>query len=128
MGPHLNIFQIVVGPVLAALFVFSVRKAVRGSHRRAAALGALVWLAAVVTVLWPESTIRVARWMGIGRGADLVLYFFVIAFLLAIFYFYYRMMQLEAALTTIVRQLALRDAAPLVRHEAEKESPVHSLR
>jgi small membrane protein len=108
---HLKTFQLVVGPVLGVLFFFSLAHATRGSHRRAAAVRALVWLAALLTVLWPDSTLRVARIMGIGRGTDLVLYFFVIAFLCAGFYFYGRTLQLETALTSIVRQMALRDAA-----------------
>ena len=108
---HGNAFQVLVAPVLAVLFLISLANTVRGSHRRAAGVRALVWLAALLTVLWPGSTLRMARLMGIGRGTDLVLYFFVIAFLWAVFYFYSRNLQLEAALTSIVRQLALRDAA-----------------
>ena len=108
---HLRTFQMVVAPVLAALFLISGAHVVRGIHRRAAAVRALVWLAALLTILWPDSTLRMARLMGIGRGTDLVLYFFVIAFLWAVFYFYGRTLQLEASLTSIVRQMALRDGA-----------------
>ena len=108
----LNLFQLLVVPLMAALFAVSVAKAVAGKHRRVAALAAAVWLAGGVTVLRPGTTIQVAKWVGIGRGTDLVLYLFAIAFLMAVFYFYHRLLQLEGALTTLVRHLALRDAAP----------------
>jgi len=119
MSLHVNTFQMLVAPVLAVLFIISLVNTVRGSHRRATGLRTLVWLVALLTVMWPGSTIRLARLMGIGRGTDLVLYFFVIAFLWAVFYFYNRTLQLEGSLTSIVRQLALRDAVQAGPEEHE---------
>ncbi len=120
----LNVFQLLVVPLMAALCAASIAKAVTGKHRRVAALAAAVWLAGGVTVLRPETTIRAAKWMGIGRGTDLVLYLFVIAFLLAAFYFYQRTVQLESAVTTLVRHLALRDAAPAYENAAPPRGPL----
>jgi hypothetical protein len=108
---HLIIFQFVVGPVLAVVCAISVVRMVRGRNRRPAALAAFVWLCALLAVLRPDLTMLIARFMGIGRGTDLVLYLFVIAFLGAAFYFYNRMMLLEASLTRLTRHIALREAA-----------------
>ena len=106
---HLNIFQLVIVPLVALLFVRSIILLRRANRRRAAVIWAILWLAAGITILRPGTTLLVAHLLGIGRGTDLVLYFFVIAFLMAAFYFYNRMLKLEAALTAIVRHTALRE-------------------
>jgi hypothetical protein len=110
---HLNLFQLIVVPVVAALFLRNVYALRNGRHRGMNLVGAMVWLAAGVTVLWPGTTMSTAKALGIGRGADLILYLFVVLVLVVAFYFYNRMMQLDASLTLIVRQLALRDTAAL---------------
>jgi hypothetical protein len=56
-------------------------------------------------------TIIIARAVGIGRGTDLVLYLFILGFLGTSFYFYGRVVKLETAITTLVRQAALQDKA-----------------
>jgi hypothetical protein len=105
------LFQIISIPVIAALFVRSIFNFVQGPQRRGLALlGIAVWLAAGVAILWPEVTVRVAAIVGIGRGADLVLYVFVIAFLFSWFFFYTKIFKLEANITELVRYFAIRDA------------------
>jgi small membrane protein len=108
MHTHLNIFQIIVVPIVAALLMNSVYSLRRGT-RLSRILGAAVWLAALVTVLRPETTMSLAKVLGIGRGADLILYVFVVSSLATAFYFYNRVVKLESALTVIVRHLAIKD-------------------
>jgi len=105
---HLNAFQIIVVPIVAALFVHSVYSLRRG-FRTARVVGAAVWLVALVTLLRPETTMSLAKALGIGRGADLILYIFAVASSATAFYFYNRMVKLESSLTVIVRHLALTD-------------------
>jgi hypothetical protein len=119
---HLNIFQMIFVPLIGLLLLRSLLMFGRGRHRLAAFLGAVVWLAAGTTVLRPDLTITVAKMMGIGRGADLILYMFVVAFLFASFYVYNRMAQLEGVLTSIVRQLAIRDNLDAKILEPEKKT------
>ena len=66
-----------------SLFVRSIILLRRANRRRAAVIWAILWLAAGITILRPGTTLLVAHLLGIGRGTDLVLYFFVIAFLMA---------------------------------------------
>jgi hypothetical protein len=106
---HLNAFQLIVVPLVTVLFVRSVFLLGNATRRRGAAIWAFIWLAAGITILRPGTTIWVAQRLGIGRGTDLVLYIFVITFLIAGFYFFNRLLKLEAALTEIVRQLAIRE-------------------
>jgi hypothetical protein len=71
---------------------------------------ALVWLCAGVAIAWPNLTQQLANAVGITRGADLVFYFFVLAFLATTFYFYSRMVRLQRQVTQLVRHLALHEA------------------
>ena len=105
------LFQLLALPVVTFLFVHSVAAIWRRSHPRGILfLRALVWLLAGIAILDPELTIRIARRLGIGRGADLVLYLMAICFFIAAFYFYGRIMRIESNISEIVRQLAIRDA------------------
>jgi len=69
-----------------------------------------LWVSAAVVVVYPDSTSVVARFLGIGRGADLVLYLGAILILYLIFRLFMRMEQLDRNITTIVRSMALREA------------------
>lgn len=69
----------------------------------------LLWSAAVLVILFPDSTIIVARSLGIGRGVDLVLYLSVILILYLIFRLYVRIEQMERDLTQVVRSIAIRE-------------------
>jgi hypothetical protein len=100
-------FQWIMLPLLGLLLVFSLLKLRRAGHRRAAFTSALIWLLAAIAVARPELTIRVAKGLGIGRGTDLVLYLFAIAYLLTAFYFYNKTSRIETAVTKIVRHLAI---------------------
>ncbi len=107
----MNLFQFITVPLVAVLFVRSIFNLVRGRQPRGTALlGAAIWLSAGVAILHPGLTIRIANFLGISRGADLLLYFLAILFFVACFYFYNRNLKLESYISEIVRQLAIRDA------------------
>jgi len=65
---------------------------------------------AVVAVLFPVLLTQVAQFVGVGRGADLLLYGLTITFLGFMAASYRRMRHLEQHLTTLARELALREA------------------
>ncbi len=69
-----------------------------------------LWFAAVVAIAFPKIPIRVAHALGIGRGADLVLYFSILFMLLGFFLFYLRYRRLTEELTKIVRHIAISEA------------------
>jgi len=106
----MNWFQLSAIPIAGLLFLQSARRLGRGGSRRTALAGMLVWLAAAVAILQPELTTGVARRLGIGRGADLLLYVLAILFLLACFYLYNRLQRLESAITGMVRHAAIQEA------------------
>ena len=101
-------FQYLVLALVLMLSLATLRAAMRGGVRkRIATFWMLIWLGTGVGVLWPRSTMVAARWLGIGRGADLVLYCSVFAMLGGFFYIYTRFRRMDRALTVLVRQLAI---------------------
>ena len=69
----------------------------------------LVWLGAAVTIADPMLVQRLAMAVGIGRGADVVLYLFVLTSIGTSFCFYSRYVRLQRQITELVRYLAIRD-------------------
>ena len=107
----MNAFQLIFAPLCAVLAVLVV---LRGSRERSGVRHTLfwsaLWIAAAVGIWFPASVTVAARWLGIGRGADLVFYAAVLAGLAACLYFYQRCRRLEHACTELVRREAIRQA------------------
>jgi hypothetical protein len=82
----------------------------------------VLWVGAATVIAFPESTILVARLLGIGRGVDLVLYVSIILILYLLFRVYVRLEQLDRDLTQIVRALALREESPIRSREEEERA------
>lgn len=70
----------------------------------------LVWVAAGLAIASPDTVTQIANVIGIDRGADLVVYLFVLTFLAATFYFYARQVRLRRQLTQVVRHIAIWEA------------------
>ena len=101
--------------LLAAIVVVGLL-AFRGSQRpvhkviwRAYVVLALV--AAALAVVFPDSLTRLANAVGVGRGADLVLYLFVVTFMLVSVVLFRRLAELERRYTLLARNMAMRDAS-----------------
>ena len=60
-----------------------------------------------IGVLFPGLTMQAAALVGVGRGADLLLYFAVLCGVLIAANFYFRFKETEHTLSEVVRQLAL---------------------
>jgi hypothetical protein len=107
----MTMFQLIAVPLAALLFLRSAVRFLRGEgHRWITALAAALWLVAGTMIAQPEVTNTVARFFGIGRGADLVSYIIALSFLISVVYFYHKYRKLNSDVTEIVRTLALRDA------------------
>ena len=65
---------------------------------------------AIVSIAVPAVISRIAHFVGVGRGTDLLLYVLVIAFLLQILSSFRRNAALERQITRLARRIALDDA------------------
>ena len=101
-------FQLFTLPVLIAfLIITAVATSRRKLTPRLGAAWVLLWLAAAFAIAVPESLVQLARFLGIGRGADLVFYVSILAGFFAFFLIYLRFRRIEDQLTQIVRHLAI---------------------
>lgn len=64
----------------------------------------------IVFVFFPDLTNRIARWVGVGRGADMIFYLAIVFFLFVVAKLYGRIRKLEQQLTEIVRDESIRKA------------------
>lgn len=80
-------------------------------------------------VVRPDDVTWLARHLGVGRGADLVLYLTVVAVVFAVLHFYLRTRELERRITDLARAVALRDAelANRSRHAALSEAALAAM-
>ncbi|HSP60614.1 MAG TPA: DUF2304 domain-containing protein [Ornithinimicrobium sp.] len=79
-------------------------------------------LLAAAAVLFPRLLTQVAQFLGVGRGADLLLYGLTVVFLGYVASSYRRMRQVEQQVTTLARELALRAAVhDTTRHLPRRE-------
>ena len=109
-------FQLLTLPLLVAAILFT---GVAATRRRiapgVAAFWILIWLSAAISIAEPDLLAVLARFLGIGRGADLVLYLSILVMFIGFFVMYLRYRRLNDQITEIVRQLAIRDAERSVR-------------
>lgn len=104
----LSLIQIMF--VAFALFAFA-RTVVQMRRRRIPFVwgGTLsfVWVATIVVVLLPKTTDLLAARVGIGRGADLVVYVMLVVLLYVVFRLVMRLQSIERDITRLVRHQAL---------------------
>ncbi len=75
---------------------------------------ALFWVAAMVVVLLPNSTAKLAEFVGIGRGADLVVYVSLASIFFIIFKLMVKIETLNREITKLTRKISLQDK-PLLK-------------
>ena len=118
-------FQIMALIVLGLLFAGIAIVVLRGQvSRRAGLPWAAIWLVAAVAIVWPNITTIVAKALGIRRGADLVLYCFVLVALIGFYMTYVRLRRLNANLTLLVRHLAIQNAVAPDRNAGTADTPL----
>ena len=104
-------FQWLTLGILSLLLVREGVRLGRGfSSRWFTLIRAAVWASAAASIADPNLTQWVAEALGIGLGANLVLYVFVLTYLGTTFFLYARYLQVQQQLTALVRHLAIEEA------------------
>ena len=118
--------QIVVQLVLVlSVVIVSLALMRGGSNARHLAIRRIMLVlfacVAAFSVFFPEMLTQVARFFGIGRGTDLVLYALIVSFLVFMATTYQRFRHLETTFTKLARRIALDEAEkPWVNSELER--------
>ena len=104
----MNVFQWLSVSVLGILLMWELAGMRRAAGPRTfRVFRCVIWLGTSISIARPNLVQKVAEVIGIGRGADVVLYGFVLAFLGVSFFFYSRYLRLQRQITELSRQLAL---------------------
>jgi len=72
-------------------------------------LWVLIWLLLLIVVVFPTITFIPARWLGISRGVDVVVYLSIGLLFLLVYNIYLKIDQLEFEITTLVRNISLKN-------------------
>lgn len=72
-----------------------------------------VSIAGVIFVLFPTVTDKMAHLVGVGRGADLVMYLFIVFFFMVCIALYSKIRSVEASQTDLIRKIAVQRAEKL---------------
>ncbi len=107
---HMFLIQI----LLVVFFLFVLAKVVgrfrAGDLSLAGMIGwVLFWISAMVVALLPNSTARLAEFVGIGRGADLVVYVALAGIFFIIFKLMVKIEVLNKEITKLTRKISLQD-------------------
>ncbi len=110
----MTLFQWLAGGFMLSLAGVECYLQLGGKSRRLiGGIRLVVWLAAALLIVFPSATTPIAKFLSIGRGADVLLYCTVIAFLLSFFYVIHSLEKHREQLTYLVRNLAV--SAPVHR-------------
>lgn len=99
--------------ILAIIFVlFAISRVILKFKKRELKLAEffmwfIFWLAVGVAFITPESLTAIANILGIGRGADLVLYVAVVVVFYLMFRIFVRLEKMERDITKLVRKKTL---------------------
>ncbi|HPY23564.1 MAG: small rane protein [Actinomycetota bacterium] len=107
----MNWIQVLLISAVLALLVYLLRSRTNAKAKAWVKVGYLLFvITAVYAVLRPDDTTVVANWLGVDRGADLLTYALVIAFVFTTLSTYLRFKELELRYARLARAVALRNA------------------
>jgi hypothetical protein len=111
------LFQVFAITLLVLIVIFDSIRVYQGSGSWIGyLLRTFIWLSACLFILFPDTLTYFARLLGVGRGADVLLYLLTLAFIAMSFLLYSRIVQMQRQITQLVRHLAL--AHPLAPNAA----------
>jgi len=107
----MNWIQILLIAAVVALLVYLLRSRTNAKAKAWVKVGYVLFvIAAIYAILRPDDTTVVANWLGVDRGADLLSYALMIAFVFTTLSTYLRFKELELRYAQLARAVALQSA------------------
>lgn len=82
----------------------------------------LIWLSALVFIIFQDSSTYLAHLLGVGRGVDLLMYLSILGLGMLVLLLYLRLVQVEEKMVELVRENTLREAKGGPEEKAEELS------
>ena len=110
-----NMSQLPIRLLLVLFLLFAFSRVVLRRKEGAISLGSFlfwagVWSLAAVGIIRPDFTTYIAQSIGIGRGADVVIYLSILIIFYLLFRTHIMIENLHHEITQIIREIALKDA------------------
>ena len=107
----MNWIQILLIVAIVTLVLYLLRSRRSPQSRAWVKVGYVLFvLAAIYAIVRPDDTTVVANWLGVARGADLLEYALIVAFLFTTISTYMRFKDLELKYARLARAVALQGA------------------
>ena len=107
----MNWIQFLLIAAVVTLLVYLLRSRTNAKAKAWVKVGYLLFVvAAIYAILRPDDTTVVANWLGVDRGADLLSYALMIAFVFTTLSTYLRFKELELRYARLARAVALQSA------------------
>ncbi len=104
----MNWIQVLLITAVVALLVYLLRSRTNAKAKAWVKVGYVLFVvAAIYAILRPDDTTVLANWLGVDRGADLLSYALVIAFVFTTMSTYLRFKELELRYARLARAVAL---------------------
>lgn len=110
---------LIAGFVFAAIFATRIFRT-RFLYRL---IALAMFLTALVLIIFPDLTTVIAHALGVGRGADLLLYFSLVSGIYIALLLYLRIRELDQKIAELTRAIALRDARQIRADEEAISRP-----
>jgi len=107
----MNWIQLLLIAAVIALLVYLLRSRTNAKAKAWVKVGYVVFvILAIYAILRPDDTTVLANWLGVRRGADLITYALIIAFVFTTMSTYLRFKELELKYARLARAVALEGA------------------
>ena len=104
----MNWIQVLLIVAVIALLVYLLRSRTNAKAKAWVKVGYVMFvILAVYAILRPDDTTVLANWLGVRRGADLITYALIIAFVFTTLSTYLRFKELELKYARLARAVAL---------------------
>lgn len=107
----MNWIQVLLIAAVIALLVYLLRSRTNAKAKAWVKVGYVLFvILAIYAILRPDDTTVLANWLGVRRGADLITYALIIAFVFTTLSTYLRFKELELRYARLARAVALEGA------------------
>ena len=104
----MNWIQVLLIAAVIALLVYLLRSRTNAKAKAWVKVGYVLFvILAIYAILRPDDTTVLANWLGVRRGADLITYALIIAFVFTTLSTYLRFKELELKYARLARAVAL---------------------
>ncbi len=104
----INIIQLLLLAGILLLAVYAYKK-LRSSYLDAILI-LIFFGTGIFFVIFPDTTMSIAHWMGVGRGVDMLFYLSFLFFTFLIIKLYAKLRKLEEQVTSLVRKESIENA------------------